>query len=207
MPKTVLKMLFSCVAIATFLSACSSIQKTTQSSRTATEQLLITESVLRSLPKDRDMPFPIPRESKVKLDVTGVSADKDIVKGIVAGWLGMHGYIPVSVEADASHRINIVVNSLGTEFATTFFGLPPISASFLPLALPELAIYKSESQLGYSKFHLDIFETASGKFLASSSPFLSGAFYNKYTLLFLFTFDKSDLVLPPEIDTIKQLRQ
>jgi len=161
---------------------------------------------LRSLPKDRDMPFPIPRGSKVELEVTGISEDKELVKGIVAGWLGMHGY-HIPKDKDASHRINIIVNSLGTEFATTFFGIPPVSASFLPLALPELAIYKSESQLGYSKFYFDIFEIASGKFLASSSPFLSGAFFNKYTLLFLFTFDKSDLTSPPEIKTIKQLRQ
>lgn len=203
MTQTVLKMLFSCIAIATFLSACSTTQKITPSLRTATEQMLLTESVLRSLPKDRDMPFPIPRGSKIKLDVIGVSADKDIVKGIVAGWLGMHGYIPA--DEGASHRINIIVNSLGTELATTFFGIPPIQASLIPIATPELAIYKSESQLGYSRFHFDIFETASGKFLASSSPFLADTFYNMYTLLFLFKFDKSDLVSPPEIKTFRQL--
>ncbi|MBX3616197.1 hypothetical protein [Nitrosomonas sp.] len=202
MTQKILKMLFSCIAIATFLSACTTTQKITQSARSATEQLLITESVLRSLPKDRDLSFPMPRASKVKLDVTGVSADKDIVKGIVAGWLGMHGYMPV--EEGASYRINIIVNSLGTELATTFFGIPPISSTFFPLSLPELAIYKSESQLGYSKFHFDIFETASGQFLASSSPFLAGAFYNKYTLFFMFTFDKSNLASPPEIKTITQ---
>jgi len=206
MTKQVVKLAVLCIAVTTLLSACSTIQKTTQSSRTATEQLLITESVLRSLPKDRDLSFPIPRGSKVELEVTGVSEDKELVKGIVAGWLGMHGY-HIPKDKDASHRINIIVSSLGTEFATTFFGLPPISASFLPLALPELAIYKSESQLGYSKFHFDIFETDSGKFLASSSPFLSGSFFNKYTVLFIFTFDKSDLISPPEIKTIKQLQQ
>ncbi|GKS70362.1 hypothetical protein W03_23660 [Nitrosomonas sp. PY1] len=205
MTQTVLKTLFSCIAIATFLSACSVTQKNTQSVRTATEQLLITESVLRSLPKDRNMPFPIPRESKVKLDVTGVSADKDIVKGIVAGWLGMHGYIPT--DEGASHRINIIVNSLGTEFATTFFGIPPISASFIPISLPELAIYKSDSQLGYSKFYFDIFETASGKFLASSSPFIAESFSNKYTFLFLFTYNKTDIVSPPSIKSVSRLAQ
>ncbi|HQU98488.1 MAG TPA: hypothetical protein PLV19_03935 [Nitrosomonas sp.] len=186
-----------------FVSACSTTQKITPTLRTATEQLLLTESVLRSLPKDRDMPFPIPRGSKVKLEVSGVSPDKDLVKSVVAGWMGMHGYIPQ--DENASHRINIVVNSLGTEYATTFFGIPPINASLIPIATPELAFYKSESQLGYSRFHFDIFEVPSGKFLASSSPFRADAFYNMYTVLFLFKFNKSDLVSPPEIKTFTQL--
>ena len=102
MTSKILKMLFSCIAIATFLSACTTTQKITQSARSATEQLLITESVLRSLPKDRDLSFQC-HASKVKLDVTGVSADKDIVKGIVAGWLGMHGYMPVEEGAKLSY--------------------------------------------------------------------------------------------------------
>ena len=62
------------------LSACSSTQKITNSARTATEQLLITEAVSRSLPLQRDISFPIPRGATVKLDVAGLTADKDIVK-------------------------------------------------------------------------------------------------------------------------------
>ncbi|MFZ1852364.1 MAG: hypothetical protein WAU15_09140 [Nitrosomonas sp.] len=203
MTKQIVKLIVLCIAVTTLLSACSTTQKITPSARTATEQLLITESVLRSLPKERDMPFPIPRGSKVKLEVAGISADKDLVKSVVAGWLGMHGYIPQ--DEGASHRINIVVNSLGTELATTFFGIPPINGALIPIATPELAFYKSESQLGYSRFHFDIFEIPSGKFLASSSPFLSDTFYNTYVLLFLFKFNKTDLINPPEVKSFTQL--
>lgn len=193
----IIKALCLSAALVGLLSACSSTQKITNSARTATEQLLITEAVMRSLPKQRDLPFPIPRGASVKLDIAGISADKDIVKGIVAGWLGLHGYIVQ--DENASHRINIVVNSLGTELATTFFGIPPIQASLIPISLPELSLYKSENQSGYARFHFDIFELPSGRFLASSSPFLAGTFYNAYTVLLLFTFNKTDLVSPPQV--------
>ncbi len=203
MVKKIIKALCLSVALAGLLSACSSTQKITNSARTATEQLLITESVLRSLPKQREMPFPIPRGSAIKLDVTGISVDKDVVKGIVAGWLGLHGY--VVQDDNASYRINIVVNSLGTELATTFFGIPPVQASLIPISLPELALYKAENQTGYTRFHFDIFELPSGRFLASSSPFLADTFYNAYTVLFLFTFNKTDLVSPPQTGTFRHL--
>lgn len=187
------------IAITGILSACSSTQKITNSARTATEQLLITEAVMRSLPKQRDLPFPIPRGAAIKLEVTGISADKDVVKGIVAGWLGLHGY--VVQDENASHRINIVVNSLGTELGSKFFGIPPIQASLLPISLPELSLFKAENQAGYARFHFDIFELPSNHFIASSSPFLGDTFYNAYTVLLLFSFNKTDLISPPHITT------
>ncbi|MCE7915486.1 MAG: hypothetical protein DYH15_12615 [Nitrosomonas sp. PRO4] len=187
------------IAITGILSACSSTQKITNSARTATEQLLITEAVMRSLPKQRDLPFPIPRGAAIKLEVTGISADKDVVKGIVAGWLGLHGY--VVQDENASHRINIVVNSLGTELGSKFFGIPPIQASLLPISLPELSLFKAENQAGYARFHFDIFELPSNQFIASSSPFLGDTFYNAYTVLLLFSFNKTDLISPPHITT------
>lgn len=197
MVKKIIKAFCLSAVLAGLLSACSTTQKITNSARTATEQLLITEAVMRSLPRQPDLPFPIPRGAAVKLDVTGLTADKDIVKGIVAGWLGLHGY--VVQDENVSHRINIVVNSLGTELATTFFGIPPIQASLIPISLPELSLYKAENQSGYARFHFDIFELPSGRFLASSSPFLAGTFYNAYTVLLLFTFNKTDLTSPPQV--------
>ena len=197
--KRIVKALFLSLTVAVLFSACSSTQKITNSARTATEQLLITEAVMRSLPKQPDLPFPIPRGSAIKLDIAGISADKDVVKGIVAGWLGLHGY--AVQDENASHRINIVVNSLGTELASKFFGIPPIQASLLPISLPELSLFKAENQVGYARFHFDIFELPSNRFIASSSPFLGDTFYNAYTVLLLFSFNKTDLISPPEVNT------
>ncbi|SFD97946.1 hypothetical protein [Nitrosomonas sp. Nm166] len=186
-------------ALIGLLSSCSTTQKITNSSRTATEQLLISEAVMRSLPKQVDLPLPIPRGAIVKLDVTGMTTDKDMARAIIAGWLGLLGYAVQDGPENATHRINIVVDSLGTEMGSTFFGIPPIRASLIPISLPELALFKAEHQSGYAKFHLDVFEMSSGRFIASSSSFLGDTFYNAYTLLFLISFNKTDLTSPPRI--------
>lgn len=104
------------------LVGCTTTQKITSSARTTTEQLLISEALKRSLPKQTNAPLPIPQGSVVKLDVIGLTGDKDIVKGAVAGWLGQHGYI--AQDEPAAYRMNIMVDSIGTEQANTFFGIP-----------------------------------------------------------------------------------
>ena len=73
------------------LSACSTTQKITNSARTATEQLLLSEAISRSLPKQNDSPLPMPKGAIIKLDVTGLTPDKDMAKGVVAAWLSRIG--------------------------------------------------------------------------------------------------------------------
>ncbi len=185
------------VALVGLLSACSTTQKITNSLRTATEQLLISEAAMRSLPKQSASSLPIPQGATVKLDISGISADKDILRGIIAGWLGQQGYTVQEGPENANYRINVVVNSLGTELGNTFFGIPPVQGSLIPISLPELALYKAEYQTGYASYHFDIFELPSGRFVGSSSPLLADTFYNAYTVLFLFTFKRTDLISPP----------
>lgn len=197
--KKTIHMLFLSLLIG-LLSACSTTQKTTNSARSATEQLLISEAIARSLSKS-DAVLPMLKGSIIKLDVTGLTSDKDMVKVLVAGWLGSLGYTVQDSPEKATHRINLIVDSLGTESGTTFFGVPPVRSSFIPFSLPELAIFKTEQQAGYARFHLDIFDMPSGQFIASSSPFVADTFYNSYTVLFAIGFNKTDLHFHPRLRT------
>ena len=183
--------------IAMVLVGCTTTQKITSSTRTTTEQLLISEALKRSLPKQANAPLPIPQGSVVKLDVVGLTGDKDLVKGAVAGWLGQHGYI--AQDEPAAYRMNIMVDSIGTEQANTFFGIPPITAALIPISLPKLAFYEADYQTGYSRFHLDIFEVPSGRFVGSTSSFIGDTHYNAHTILFLFKLKRTDLTSPPEV--------
>jgi hypothetical protein len=193
------KMFCMGVVFTGLLSSCSTTQKITNSARTATEQLLISEAVTRSLPKQSDSPLPIPQGNNVLLDITGISADKVIVQDAVVRWLGQHGYTVQDASENTTYRINIVVSSVGTELADTFVGIPPVHGSLVPISLPELAFYKADYQTGYVNFHLDIFEFPSGRYIGSSLPFVANTFYNVYTVLFLFTFKRTDLISPPRI--------
>lgn len=189
------------------MSACSTTHKNTQTKRTAIEQLLLSEAVLTSLPQQIKTPLPIPPGAKIAIDTSGISSDQHIVQQAMAGWLGQHGYLVQDDKANATHWVNVNVESLGTEYADSFFGIPPIQGGLFPISTPELAIYKAQYQTGYVKFHFDIFELPSGRFVQKTAPFLAEKYYNDYTLFFLFTFKKTDLIAPPQMGTIKRKTQ
>ncbi len=197
-----LKTLILSLIILIIMSACSSTHKNTQSLRTAVEQLLISEAVITSLPQKAETPLPIPPGSKVAINTSGISLDQHIVRQAVSGWLGQHGYLVQDDKDAATYEVSVMVESLGTEYADTFFGIPPIQGGLLPISTPELAIYKAQYQTGYVKFHFDLFELPSGRFVQTTSPFIAEKYYNDYTVLFLFTFEKTDLVAPPQLGTI-----
>ena len=198
-------LIFSIILILT--SACSTTQKNTQSLRSSIEQLLISESVMASLTQKQEKPFPMPPGTKIFIDTAGISLDRGIVGKVMAGWLGQHGYHVQDDKQEATHLINIIVESLGTEYADIFFGIPPIQGSLIPISTPELAIYKAQYQTGYVKFHFDIFELPSGRFVKSTAPYLAEKYYNDYSLLFIFTFNKTDLMAPPKLGTLKRKKQ
>ncbi|SET07666.1 hypothetical protein SAMN05216326_11137 [Nitrosomonas marina] len=186
------------------MSACSTTQKTTQSPKAAIEQLLQSEAVSRSLDRQEYDFVSIPKGSKVTLTTTGLSKDSAFIGEIVGGWLGKQGYILANPK-NAQYRVNVVVKSLGTEYGETFFGIPPISGTLLPISVPELSVYKSRNQIGYANFYLDIFELPSGRFAHSTPPYWTETFYNDYTLLFLFTFNKTDLIRVPNLRSFKRI--
>lgn len=186
------------------LAACSTTQKTTHSPRTAIEQLLHSEAISKSLSSQAVVDLSIPSGTKIAVTTAGLSADAAFVGDVVSGWLGSQGFLLENPE-NAEYRIHAVVNSLGTEFDETFFGIPPVSGTLIPISIPELAFYKSQNQTGYSNFTLNIFEQSSGRLIHSSPPYLAETFYNDYTVFLLFTFNRTDLRHPPNSKSFSRL--
>ena len=185
------------VAIA-LMAGCSITQKTSQSPRTTIEQLLISETVTRSLPRKSNGLLPIPKGTNVIVTTSGLTADQALLQQILSGWLGQQGYLVQKDEKNATHRIDVIVGALGTEIAGTFFGMPPINSQFIPFSLPELSLYKSQHQTGYVKFHMNVFEIPAGRFIGSTPAFLADSYYNDYTVLFVLSFNSTDLPSPPQ---------
>lgn len=200
------------VSLTVGLGACSSAQKITPSQRTAVEQLLITGAVLRSLPSGPEQVMPIPPGSSVVLDVVGISiangpsADLLFLQKVLAGWLGHHGYLVQKEEGKAAYRINVIVRALGTELGGNFFGMPSARSEVIPIAIPELALYKGLYHTGYAQFYLDVSELPSGAFVRSTPIFLGEAYYNDFTFLFLFSSTSTDLEYPPQLGLYRKER-
>lgn len=192
------------------MTSCSTMHEATRSQRTPIEQLLISEAVLRSLPSAADGRLPIPPGSSVILDTSGISiaagisSDQTLLQKILTGWLGRQGYSVQKNEEKATHRINVIVQALGTELGNSFFGMPPVRSQLIPFSLPELAIYKAEYQTGYVKFYMDVFELSSGAFVQSTPAFLAETYYNGHTVLLMFSFTSTDLDFPPQLGSYRK---
>ncbi|SCX88114.1 hypothetical protein SAMN05216420_101203 [Nitrosospira sp. Nl5] len=179
-------------------TGCSSTHRASHSARTATEQLLISEAIIRSLPREPNGPLPISKDSKIILDISGLTPDQSLLQQVLTGWLGQQGYLVQKEEKNATHRISVIVGALGTELAGTFFGMPPVQSVLIPFSLPELSLYKAQHQVGYVKFHMNIFEIPEGRLVGSTPTFLADTYYSDYTVLFLLSFTSTDLIAPPQ---------
>jgi hypothetical protein len=186
------------------VAGCSTTRRNTQSSRTAVEQLLLSEAVKRSFPSHPGEFLPIPRGASVAINTVGMTADQAFLQQVLAGWLGQQGYLVQKDGKDATHRIDVVVEALGTELSSAFMGMPPVQSQFIPFSLPELALFKSQYQTGYAKFHLNVFGLPAGNFLGSTSAFLADAYYNDYTVLFMLSHTFTDLPSVPELGSFNR---
>jgi hypothetical protein len=194
-------LIFGAVSIL-LASGCSTTQRSTQSARTATEQLLISEAVTRSLASEAGNLLPIPPGSSVLVDGSGFGGggpDQALLQQMLIAWLGKQGYLIQTDAGKASHRVNVVVEALGTEFGGNFAGMPPVQSQLIPFSLPELALFKSQYQTGYAKFHMNVYELPGGRLAGSTPSFMADSYYNNYTILFLISFTSTDLPHPAEI--------
>tara|TARA_B100000686_G_C16669237_1_gene905416 strand:- start:176 stop:862 length:687 start_codon:yes stop_codon:yes gene_type:complete len=200
-----LKITMICAISTIFLIGCSTTQRTTQSKRTAVEQLLIAESITRSLPKKLFKPLPIPHGSTITLNTSGhkdrpdLTPDHDLLQEILAGWLGQQGYLIKKNSEVARYQADIIVSAIGTEENTSFVGIPPVNSQIIPFSLPELAAYKAKNQTGYVKFSINFFEISTGKFVGSSSNFIADSYHNYHTILLLLSFSSTNLMSPPKL--------
>ncbi len=191
-------------ATLSFATGCSTTQRNTQSPRTAVEQLLLSEAIKRSLPRESNGVLPVPRGASIAINTVGMTPDQAFLQQVVAGWLGQQGYLVQKDGKDATHRLDVVVEALGTELSGTFMGMPPIQSQLIPFSLPELSFYKSQYQTGYAKFHMNVFDMPAGNFMGSTSAFLADAYYNDYTVLFVLSHTSTDLPTIPEMGSFNR---
>ena len=77
--------------------------------------------------------------------------------------------------------------------------MPATNPALLPIATPELALYKSVRSQGYVRFYFDIFERESGRFIRSTEPQIGSLTLTAYTAFFFIRWSDTDMDLPPPI--------
>ncbi|MGZ8386412.1 MAG: hypothetical protein ACXWWI_10650 [Nitrospira sp.] len=196
------------------ITGCALEQEMSRTPRTAVEQVLLTQAVEQSL---ENLSVRLPEGVNVDVDATGLESgrsplrmtnadlgaidrpSRDIlyIRDVVAAELGRRGYRVSARDTESPYLVRGMAESFGTMQGTIFVGMPPVQSVLIPFSLPELTLYKNQSQSGYARLHLDIYDNRTGEFLGSTPKLVGRSFYNQYTLLIFATWNRTDVTAPP----------
>ena len=207
------------------LFGCAVPREPTRTSRTAIEQLLLSQAITRSV---KYLSIPVPFGQPVVVEVAGFPQDRSILQPAfstpqvttstqpadppvirheasdlpvlqskIEARLGQLG-LPLRARRDeARYILRVVMEALGTEQGETFFGMPPVQSVLIPFALPQLTVFEAQRQQAYARFTMDIFDARTGELVRSTPWYEGSAYYNQYTIFFFISFKGSDLVATP----------
>lgn len=185
------------VAALALLSGCGVSRESSKSPRAATEQLLLAQAVERSF---EDVSVPVLKNAAVVMEVAGLTSDQFYVRDAVARHLARTQGVRIMDRRDqAQYVVRVLVQALGTELDQSFFGMPQIQGGLIPIALPELPVYKFIREIGYVRYALNIYEAPTGKLTLTTPWYTKTAAWRQYTILFFITFRTSTLTDPPEL--------
>lgn len=207
--------IFVLFTLTALVTGCALEQEVSRTPRTAVEQVLLTQAVEEALV---NLSLRLPEGVNVDVDATGLESDRsrlrttnadlgaidrpsrDIlyIRDIVAAELGRRGYRVSARDTESPYLVRVMAESFGTMQGIVFVGMPPVQSVLIPFSLPELTLYKNQSQSGYARLHLDVYDNRTGEFLGSTPKLVGRAYYNQYTLLILATWHRTDVTAPPE---------
>lgn len=206
---------FGLSLLAALVTGCAIEQEVSRTPRTAVEQVLLTQAVEQALV---NLSVRLPEGVNVDVDATGLEGDRsrlrttnadtsaldrpsrDIlyIRDIVAAELGRRGYRVSARDTESPYLVRVMTESFGTMQGGTFVGMPPVQSVLIPFSLPEITLYKNQSQSGYARLHLDVYDNRTGEFLGSTPKLIGRSYFNQYTLLILATWHRTDVIAPPE---------
>lgn len=151
-------------ALAALLLAGCSSTKTSNTARTAKEQLLLSNAVEQSLNKVDFSPL---YNQKVYLDEKYLECvDKPFVVGSLRHRVMLAGGFVVAKPEDAQVVMEVRSGAVGTDTNETFLGTPEIALPGM-LTIPEIRLAERKSQFGYAKLGMVLYDASSKKILGS----------------------------------------
>lgn len=187
---------FGVVLGALLLTGCTVTGRTTDTPRAATEQLILDQSLEQSLAHAR---IPIPADKTVAVETVGLTPDtvpdKTFLQAAIERWLGRQG-LKIPHDKQETYLLRVMIHAFGTNTKGFFLGIPPVQGGLFPISLPELAIFKSENQSGFTRFSIDIYERSSGRFLTATPTYEGYTYAKGSTALFFITSSSSNLNPP-----------
>lgn len=141
------------------VAGCSST-RTSNTARTATEQVLLSSAIDRSL---SNVSFEPMRSRKVFIDEKYLdSVDKGYLVATLRHKALAAGATLASSADDAELVIEARSGGVGTDTEDTFVGIPEIGIPGMPISIPELKLMQRSTQLGTAKIGLVAYDPKTG---------------------------------------------
>ncbi len=156
--------------------------RTTDTSRTGIEQLLISNAIDQTLDKT---PLPPIDGRKVFLDPQFLDCvDKGYVVGSIRQRLLSNGAKMVDKKEDSEVTMEIYSGGLGTDNVDSFLGVPGMALPGpIPIEIPEVRVYEKSSQFGTAKIGLTAYATATGELVYDSGRHLPRAGNSRWSVM------------------------
>ena len=174
------------------ISACGT-QRESDPSRTATEELLISEAADRSADQ---LNLNIPQGSKVFVDSSNIDGtDSKYAIATMRAQLVKLGADLVADRKDADVVAEIRSGVLSTDEKTSLVGVPAMPIP-IPLAgnitVPEIALFKKAERIGVAKFAGIAYQAKDGKLVGISDPKYGVSHEGEHVFLLFFTWQTRD---------------
>lgn len=180
------------VAVILLVAAGCATLRTSDTSRTGLEQLLLSDAVDKTL--DRT-PLPPVEGRKVFLDPQYLDCvDKGYVLGTLRQRLLNGGAALVDKKEDSQLVIEICSGGMGTDNSNSYFGMPGIALPGpMPVSLPEVRLYDKSRQSGTAKLSLVAYDTATGSLVFDGGNSMALSEDNRWSVMGVGPFMEGDV--------------
>jgi hypothetical protein len=183
-----------------FLGVGCSFSRRTHLPRSASQQILATQAIIRALDQFK---FPDMRGKKVLVHVgaPGDGVDIDFLRTAVQIEVFEEQARVVVSPEKADLVLAVLVGSMGLNIRGRFVGIEGTTGGgFVPFTIPELALYKRTHTNGFAQAEFALADPNSGEIIERSDPVQGNTQGESTTVLLVFSWDSTDIpaVYPPE---------
>jgi hypothetical protein len=163
--------------------------------RSAWEQILSTEAIDRALAQ---IEWPDLRGKSVMVSLGAPNegstspSDRDYMKRSIQVAVASQGGLVVTELDQAELVLTALVGAMGLDTSGRFLGVRGTSGGFIPITIPELALYKRVRLTGFAKTEIALVDHKTGGVIHRSGPVQGSTHRVAKTYFFVFNTVKTD---------------
>ena len=165
------------------------------SPRSAWEQLLSTEAIDRAMAQ---IEWPDLSGKSVMVSVGAPDegrtspTDREYLKRSAQVAVASHGALLVTEIDEAELVLTVLVGAIGLDVSGRFFGVQGTSGGFIPITIPELALYKRVRRQGFAKTEIALVDHKTGGVIHRSGPVQGSTYRTTRTYFLVFRTVETD---------------